>query len=133
MYTEILCIDIMVSWGIRVSAETWEPVGCACPLDIQRRLKVKADVSSPRIAHLPLPVPPFPLSLSQYPVFPWVLADYTSKELDLTNPHTFRDLSKVRDGPMLVGERTEVDLSLFDVALSIKPSSSCVQGPVLGE
>ncbi len=32
--------------------------------------------------------------LTQYPVFPWVLADYTSKELDLTNPRTFRDLSK---------------------------------------
>ena len=32
--------------------------------------------------------------LSQYPVFPWVLADYTSSELDLTNPSSFRDLSK---------------------------------------
>ncbi|KNG90448.1 Beige/BEACH domain protein [Aspergillus nomiae NRRL 13137] len=32
--------------------------------------------------------------LTQYPVFPWVLADYTSEELDLTNPQTFRDLSK---------------------------------------
>lgn len=32
--------------------------------------------------------------LTQYPVFPWVLADYTSEELDLTNPRNFRDLSK---------------------------------------
>ncbi|KKZ59007.1 hypothetical protein EMCG_00872 [[Emmonsia] crescens] len=32
--------------------------------------------------------------LTQYPVFPWVLADYTSDELDLTNRKTFRDLSK---------------------------------------
>ncbi|KAJ5689192.1 hypothetical protein N7462_003584 [Penicillium macrosclerotiorum] len=32
--------------------------------------------------------------LTQYPVFPWVLADYTSEELDLTNPKSFRDLSK---------------------------------------
>ncbi|KAJ5649607.1 uncharacterized protein N7484_003330 [Penicillium longicatenatum] len=32
--------------------------------------------------------------LTQYPVFPWVLADYTSEELDLTNPKTFRDLSR---------------------------------------
>lgn len=32
--------------------------------------------------------------LTQYPVFPWVLADYTSEELDLTNPKTFRDFSK---------------------------------------
>ncbi|KAF6318076.1 WDFY family member 4 [Rhinolophus ferrumequinum] len=30
----------------------------------------------------------------QYPVFPWVLADYTSQTLNLTNPKTFRDLSK---------------------------------------
>lgn len=32
--------------------------------------------------------------LTQYPVFPWVLADYTSDELDLNDPKTFRDLSK---------------------------------------
>lgn len=32
--------------------------------------------------------------LTQYPVFPWVLADYTSEELDLKDPKTFRDLSK---------------------------------------
>jgi hypothetical protein len=32
--------------------------------------------------------------LTQYPVFPWILADYTSDELDLENPATFRDLSK---------------------------------------
>ena len=32
--------------------------------------------------------------LSQYPVFPWILKDYVSKELDLTNPDVFRDLSK---------------------------------------
>ncbi|KAK7551537.1 hypothetical protein IWX49DRAFT_286142 [Phyllosticta citricarpa] len=32
--------------------------------------------------------------LTQYPVFPWVLADYTSEELDLSDPKTFRDLSK---------------------------------------
>ncbi|XP_027627322.1 WD repeat- and FYVE domain-containing protein 4 [Tupaia chinensis] len=30
----------------------------------------------------------------QYPVFPWVLADYSSEVLNLTNPKTFRDLSK---------------------------------------
>ncbi|RDW62339.1 beige protein-like protein [Coleophoma cylindrospora] len=32
--------------------------------------------------------------LTQYPVFPWVLADYTSEELDLNNPASFRDLTK---------------------------------------
>lgn len=38
----------------------------------------------------------------QYPVFPWVLRDYESETLDLTNPAVFRDLSK----PM--GALTEV-------------------------
>lgn len=32
--------------------------------------------------------------LSRYPVFPWVVADYTSEILDLNNPETFRDLTK---------------------------------------
>ena len=32
--------------------------------------------------------------LTQYPVFPWVIADYTSSELNLSNPRTFRDLTK---------------------------------------
>ena len=32
--------------------------------------------------------------LSQYPIFPWVLADWSSKTLDLHNPAVFRDLSK---------------------------------------
>lgn len=32
--------------------------------------------------------------LAQYPVFPWVIADYTSPHLDLTDPQTFRDLTK---------------------------------------
>lgn len=32
--------------------------------------------------------------LSRYPVFPWVIADYESKSLDLTLDSTFRDLSK---------------------------------------
>lgn len=32
--------------------------------------------------------------LTQYPVMPWILADYTSESLDLSNPASFRDLSK---------------------------------------
>ncbi|XP_060579246.1 neurobeachin-like protein 1, partial [Ruditapes philippinarum] len=32
--------------------------------------------------------------LSQYPVFPWILSDYTSDTLDLDNASVFRDLSK---------------------------------------
>lgn len=45
--------------------------------------------------------------LTQYPVFPWVIADYTSKNLDFSNPKTFRDLSK----PM--GAQTEPRASQF--------------------
>ncbi|XP_057996454.1 BEACH domain-containing protein A2-like [Hevea brasiliensis] len=32
--------------------------------------------------------------LTQYPVFAWVLADYESETLDLSNPKTFRKLDK---------------------------------------
>ncbi|KAJ1260421.1 hypothetical protein BS78_10G231000 [Paspalum vaginatum] len=32
--------------------------------------------------------------LTQYPIFPWVLADYSSEKLDLNKSSTFRDLSK---------------------------------------
>jgi hypothetical protein len=32
--------------------------------------------------------------LSQYPVFPWVIRDYSSQKLDLTDPSTFRDLTR---------------------------------------
>jgi hypothetical protein len=31
---------------------------------------------------------------TQYPVFPWVIADYASEQLDLNDSKTFRDLSK---------------------------------------
>jgi hypothetical protein len=32
--------------------------------------------------------------LTQYPVFPWVISNYESEELDLTDPSNFRDLRK---------------------------------------
>ena len=32
--------------------------------------------------------------LNQYPVFPWVITNYDSHELDLSSPNNFRDLSK---------------------------------------
>lgn len=32
--------------------------------------------------------------ITQYPVFPWVLSDYSSSVLDLKDPSSFRDLSK---------------------------------------
>lgn len=33
--------------------------------------------------------------LNQYPVFPWVITNYDSEDLDLTLPSNYRDLSKV--------------------------------------
>ena len=42
--------------------------------------------------------------LTQYPVFPWIIADYSSEVLDLNNPLTYRDLTK----PMgAIGPRRE--------------------------
>ncbi|TKY65579.1 Neurobeachin protein 2 [Spatholobus suberectus] len=32
--------------------------------------------------------------ITQYPVFPWILSDYISESLDLSNPSSYRDLSK---------------------------------------
>nr|CAH7741761.1 unnamed protein product [Callosobruchus chinensis] len=32
--------------------------------------------------------------LTQYPVFPWIISNYTSSDLDITDPGNFRDLSK---------------------------------------
>jgi Beige/BEACH domain len=32
--------------------------------------------------------------ITQYPVFPWVLADYSSPSIDLNNPSSYRDLKK---------------------------------------
>jgi hypothetical protein len=32
--------------------------------------------------------------MSQYPIFPWVLSNYTTDVLDLTDPTNYRDLSK---------------------------------------
>jgi len=31
--------------------------------------------------------------LSQYPIFPWIIKDYESTVIDLTNKNTYRDLS----------------------------------------
>jgi len=35
--------------------------------------------------------------LNQYPIFPWIIADYESEKLDLNAPSTYRDLSKVNN------------------------------------
>ncbi|KDO24135.1 hypothetical protein SPRG_22262 [Saprolegnia parasitica CBS 223.65] len=45
--------------------------------------------------------------LAQYPIFPWVLADYTSETLDLSNPATFRNLSRP------IGVQNDASLAFF--------------------
>ncbi|KAM1169270.1 hypothetical protein ACFX19_031614 [Malus domestica] len=42
--------------------------------------------------------------LTQYPVFPWVLSDYESENLDLLDPKTFRGLDKPMGCQTLEGE-----------------------------
>lgn len=42
--------------------------------------------------------------LTQYPVFPWVLADYESESLDFSDPKTFRKLDKPMGCQTLEGE-----------------------------
>ena len=66
--------------------------------------------------------------LSQYPVFPWILADYTSEELDLTDPSTFRDLSK----PIGVVNSKNVSEVKAKYDSFEDPSGGSLQGPVLG-
>ena len=44
--------------------------------------------------------------LNQYPVFPWIIKDYDSKELDLKSPATFRDFTKPIGAQTL--ERAEI-------------------------
>lgn len=34
--------------------------------------------------------------LNQYPVYPWVLSNYTSESIDLSDSNNYRDLSKVK-------------------------------------
>ncbi|KAH0828735.1 hypothetical protein J3R83DRAFT_3154 [Lanmaoa asiatica] len=53
-----------------------------------------------------------PSDATQYPVFPWVLKDYTSDILDLSSPDSFRDLSK----PMgaLTPERREIARNRYE-------------------
>ncbi|ESW97059.1 hypothetical protein KL918_000670 [Ogataea parapolymorpha] len=59
--------------------------------------------------------------LTQYPIFPFVIADYENEELDLTNPATFRDLGK----PM--GAQTEKRAAQFreryDASADMSPDS----------
>lgn len=104
LYTSLACSvwDRKCVW-LRATVWDWGPVGMPARW-------------SPKVTEVPLgasapPFPPGPFiahisvlsvrlgrtynDLNQYPVFPWVLTNYDSEELDLTVPGNFRDLSKV--------------------------------------
>ncbi|KAI0826715.1 beach-domain-containing protein [Trametes gibbosa] len=59
-----------------------------------------------------------PSDATQYPVFPWVLSDYTSTKLELSSPQTFRDLSL----PMgaLTPARQEAARSRYENLMSVE-------------
>ena len=60
--------------------------------------------------------------LNQYPVFPWIIADYDSEELDLDDPCTYRDLGKPMGAQTPV--RAESFKSRFEQWISISPDDS---------
>lgn len=59
--------------------------------------------------------------VSQYPIIPWILSDYTSDSLDLSDPDIYRDLSKPIGA--INPERLQVLLDKFDTfeGVGIKP------------
>ncbi|TLD38946.1 beach-domain-containing protein [Venturia nashicola] len=65
--------------------------------------------------------------LTQYPVFPWVLADYTSDELDLSKPETFRDFSR----PMAVQSPSQERQlkERYEALASLEDDSDHAPGP----
>ncbi|ODV89993.1 hypothetical protein CANCADRAFT_99255 [Tortispora caseinolytica NRRL Y-17796] len=59
--------------------------------------------------------------LTQYPVFPWVIADYYSSVLDLNNPLSFRDLSKPMGAQ--TPERAQMFKERYDAFADLEDSS----------
>ncbi|KAG7376855.1 hypothetical protein PHYPSEUDO_012655 [Phytophthora pseudosyringae] len=60
--------------------------------------------------------------LTQYPVFPWILRDYTSQELNLGDPKVYRDLSKP------VGALNEERLEYFKARYEVMPRGDEAEG-----
>jgi len=54
--------------------------------------------------------------MTQYPVFPWVIQDYTSTRLDLKDPKIYRDLSKP------IGALNAKRLTMFKERFEMMPS-----------
>uniref|UniRef100_K3WMD0 BEACH domain-containing protein n=1 Tax=Globisporangium ultimum (strain ATCC 200006 / CBS 805.95 / DAOM BR144) TaxID=431595 RepID=K3WMD0_GLOUD len=60
--------------------------------------------------------------LTQYPVFPWILSDYTSSSLDLSDPSVYRDLSKP------IGALNEQRLEYFKMRYEVMPRGEEAEG-----
>ncbi|KAE8997406.1 hypothetical protein PR001_g18595 [Phytophthora rubi] len=60
--------------------------------------------------------------LTQYPVFPWILRDYTSSELNLRDPKVYRDLSKP------IGALSEERLEYFKARYEAMPRGDEAEG-----
>lgn len=58
--------------------------------------------------------------LTQYPVFPWVLSDYESENLDLLDPKAFRRLDKPMGCQTPEGEEEFVKRSTFIIYTLLK-------------
>jgi hypothetical protein len=61
--------------------------------------------------------------LNQYPIFPWIIADYESEKLDLNSPSTYRDLSKVMHLLLLLIDRLLLSFSLACWCIKSNPKS----------
>ncbi|KAL3666971.1 hypothetical protein V7S43_007918 [Phytophthora oleae] len=60
--------------------------------------------------------------LTQYPVFPWILSDYTSSELNLGDPKVYRDLTKP------IGALNEERLEYFKTRYEMMPRGEEAEG-----
>ncbi|GMF18298.1 unnamed protein product [Phytophthora lilii] len=60
--------------------------------------------------------------LTQYPVFPWVICDYTSLEINLGDPKVYRDLSKP------IGALNEERLEYFKARYEVMPCGDEAEG-----
>ncbi|POM78611.1 Hypothetical protein PHPALM_3843, partial [Phytophthora palmivora] len=60
--------------------------------------------------------------LTQYPVFPWILRDYTSSEIDLDDPKVYRDLTKP------IGALDEERLEYFKARYEMMPRGEEAEG-----
>lgn len=63
--------------------------------------------------------------LTQYPVMPWILRDYSSEKIDLSDPNVYRDLTKPI-GAMEPNRlnRLKVHKNKFDIKKQKKNNSS---------